>query len=266
MADILQSIIADKATEIGRLQAAVSVDDLYATAVAHEPVSFREGIEHTGHGIIAEFKRRSPSKGWIHRDADPVAVAPGYEREGTSAMSVLTDEKYFGGTLDDFRRVRSVTKLPLLRKDFVISEYQLHQAKAAGADAVLLIAAAISEDLCRRLAHIARSLGLETLLEIHSEEELSYLSDDITVIGVNNRCLGTFQTSLEASRYLAARLPRSVTRISESGIHSATDVVELMRAGYNGFLIGELLMREPDPPAALRALNKDITSLICNNQ
>ena len=212
MRDILDEIVAHKREEVaqyhhfypsGLLER--QAEDAIRRDKGHALPSFRQALLSSPTGIIAEFKRRSPSKGWIHRDADPAAVAPGYEREGTSAMSVLTDEKYFGGTLDDFRRVRSVTKLPLLRKDFVISEYQLHQAKAAGADAVLLIAAAISEDLCRRLAHIARSLGLETLLEIHSEEELSYLSDDITVIGVNNRCLGTFQTSLEASRYLAPR-------------------------------------------------------------
>lgn len=262
MADILESIIADKKVEIESLEKSISIDSLYADAAEHKPVSLRDSVMSHGYGIIAEFKRKSPSKGWIHRGADPSGVAPGYEKEGAAAMSVLTDGKYFGGSLDDLRRVRSMVSIPLLRKDFIISEYQLHQARAAGADAVLLIAAALSPGLCSRLAHIARTMGLETLLEIHSEEELSYLSDDISVLGVNNRCLGTFHTSLEASLHLAGKLPRSVVHISESGIHSAADLLMLRQAGYNGFLIGELLMREPEPPLALRSLQQDIDKMI----
>lgn len=261
MKDILRDIIADKRVEIASLKQRVSIDDLYNSAIEHEHVSFRSSIENTPNGIIAEFKRRSPSKGWIHRDANPEDVAPGYEKNGAAAMSVLTDEKYFGGTLKDVASVRSIVKLPILRKDFTVDEYQLHQAKAFGADAVLLIAAAISDTECRKLARIAHELGLETLLEIHNENELSYIGDDIDVIGVNNRHLGTFHTDIATSEYLASLMPQ-MTRISESGIHCAADVVRLQMLGYRGFLIGELFMSGDNPPQNLKKLNEDIDKLI----
>lgn len=261
MKDILRDIIADKRVEIASLKQRVSIDDLYNSAIEHEHVSFRSSIENTPNGIIAEFKRRSPSKGWIHRDANPEDVAPGYEKNGAAAMSVLTDEKYFGGTLKDVASVRSIVKLPILRKDFTVDEYQLHQAKAFGADAVLLIAAAISDTECSKLARIAHELGLETLLEVHNENELSYIGDDIDVIGVNNRHLGTFHTDIAASEYLAPLMPQ-MTRISESGIHCAADVVRLQMLGYRGFLIGELFMSSDNPPQNLKKLNEDIDKLI----
>lgn len=175
MKDILRDIIADKRIEVEKLKKDISIDNLYNNATEHKHADFRLSIENTSNGIIAEFKRRSPSKGWIHRDAKPEDVAPGYEKNGAAAMSVLTDEKYFGGTLEDVANVRQLVKMPILRKDFTIDEYQLHQAKAFGADAVLLIAAAISETECRKLARIAHELGLETLLEVHNEDEISYL-------------------------------------------------------------------------------------------
>lgn len=255
MKDILSDIIADKRVEIDGLKKTVSIDSLYAHAAGHAHAGFAAAIESAPTaGIIAEFKRRSPSKGWIHRDADPAAIVPGYEDGGAAAMSVLTDGKYFGGSLGDLAAVRPKVRMPILRKDFTIDEYQLHQAKACGADAVLLIAAAISEAECRRLARIAHGLGLETLLEVHSDGELSYISDDIDVVGVNNRNLGTFHTDLAASEYLAPKLPRSLTRISESGIKSPADIVRLQMLGYRGFLVGELLMRDGNPPQALREL------------
>ena len=262
MKDILKDIIADKRMEIDRLKHTMDVDSLYANAVEHMHVGFRSSIEGIPNGIIAEFKRRSPSKGWIHRDARPGDVAPGYEKNGAAAMSVLTDEKYFGGTLEDVAEVRGLVNLPILRKDFTIDEYQLHQAKASGADAVLLIAAAISEDECRRLARIAHDLKLETLLEVHNENELSYIGDDIDAVGVNNRHLGTFHTDIAASEYLAPRLPQSITRISESGIHCAADIVRLQMLGYGGFLIGEMFMKGDNPAQNLLNLNRDIENLI----
>lgn len=263
MKDILSDIIADKRVEIDGLKKTVSIDSLYAHAAGHAHAGFAAAIESAPTaGIIAEFKRRSPSKGWIHRDADPAAIAPGYEDGGAAAMSVLTDGKYFGGSLGDLAAVRSKVRMPILRKDFTIDEYQLHQAKACGADAVLLIAAAISEAECRRLARIAHGLGLETLLEVHSDGELSYISDDIDVVGVNNRNLGTFHTDLAASEYLAPKLPRSLTRISESGIKSPADIVRLQMLGYRGFLVGELLMRDGNPPQALRELLAGCRQLI----
>lgn len=263
MKDILSDIIADKRIEIDGLKNTVSIDSLYANAIEHTHAGFAAGIEGAPTaGIIAEFKRRSPSKGWIHRDADPAAIAPGYEAEGAAAMSVLTDTKYFGGSLDDLATIRPKVKMPILRKDFTIDEYQLHQAKAYGADAVLLIAAAISETECHKLARIAHELGLETLLEVHSENELSYISDDIDVVGVNNRNLGTFHTDIAASEYLAPKLPQTITRISESGIKCAADIVKLQMLGYRGFLIGELLMKGDNPPRALHDLLADCKQLI----
>lgn len=262
MKDILRDIIADKRIEIDGLKQGTSIDSLYENAAGHAHAGFRLAIENTPNGIIAEFKRKSPSKGWIHKDAKPENVAPGYEKNGAAAMSVLTDGKYFGGTLDDVASVRRLVKMPILRKDFTIDEYQLHQAKAFGADAVLLIAAAISEKECRRLARTAHELGLETLLEVHNEDEISYVCDDIDVVGVNNRHLGTFRTSLEASEFLARKLPQSITRISESGIKSAADIVRLQMLGYRGFLIGELFMSGENPAENLGRLNAEIDKLI----
>ena len=260
MEDILRDIIADKRIEIDELKQSTSIDSLYENAVEHTHAGFRAAIESTPNGIIAELK--SPSKGRIHKDAKPEDVAPGYEKNGAAAMSVLTDGKYFGGTLEDIANVRRLVKMPILRKDFTIDEYQLHQAKAFGADAVLLIAAAISEKECRRLARTAHELGLETLLEVHNEDEISYLCDDIDVVGVNNRHLGTFHTDLEASEFLARKLPQSITRISESGIKSAADIVRLQMLGYRGFLIGELFMSGEKPAENLAKLNADIDKLI----
>lgn len=265
MKDILRDIISDKRIEVEKLKKDISIDNLYNNATEHKHADFRLSIENTSNGIIAEFKRRSPSKGWIHRDAKPEDVAPGYEKNGAAAMSVLTDEKYFGGTLEDVANVRQLVKMPILRKDFTIDEYQLHQAKAFGADAVLLIAAAISETECRKLARIAHELGLETLLEVHNEDEISYLCDDIDVVGVNNRHLGTFHTDISTSEFLAPQLPQSITRISESGIRSASDIIRLQILGYRGFLIGEQFMSGDNPPENLGKLNADIEKLITSS-
>lgn len=260
--DILKEIIADKRIEVDAQKSRVSIDALYRDAAEHTHIPFRESITGTPNGIIAEFKRRSPSKGWIHRDANPQDIAPGYEQNGAAAMSVLTDTKYFGGTMQDIENVRAAVKLPILRKDFMIDEYQIHQARACGADAILLIAAAISEGTCRRLARIAHELGLETLLEVHGEAELSYVNDDIDVIGVNNRHLGTFHTDVAASEALAPLLPKSVTHISESGIRGAEDIIRLQMLGFSGFLIGELFMKGDSPAENLKKLNQEISQLI----
>lgn len=271
MRDILKDIVRDKAVELERRKQSVSIDELYRAADDHTHLPFRESILRKPNGIIAEFKRRSPSKGWIHADADPAPVAEGYERGGAAAMSVLTDEKYFGGTLADLRAARhAAATLPLLRKDFIIDEYQLHEARAAGADAVLLIAAVLSQAECKRLAGIAHELGLETLLEVHSESELDYAAEGYAdVVGVNNRHLGTFNTSTSVSGglaplFAAAHVAADTPRISESGIRGAADIVALQRMGYRGFLIGELLMRNDDPAAALSKLFADIDTLIAN--
>ena len=241
--------------------------------------SLRRALAESPTGIIAEFKRKSPSKGWIREEAVPEQVVPAYAAAGAAALSVLTDEPYFGGSLDFIRRVRPLVDIPILRKDFIIDPYQLYQAREAGADAVLLIAACLSREACAALLAEAHRLGLEVLLEIHSPEELVYVTPEVDVVGVNNRHLGSFvtdvKTSFEMAPLLAQRAdanyfsdkfaekpicaPPSTTPtratgpvlISESGISDPTTVRQLREAGFRGFLMGEHFMRQPDPGAAL---------------
>jgi len=244
--DILETIIATKRTEL-------------AGATAKKR-SLRQALAASPSGIIAEFKRKSPSKGWIHADAVPEQVVPAYAAAGAAALSVLTDESYFGGSLDFIRRVRPLVDIPILRKDFIIDPFQLAEAKLAGADAVLLIAACLSRTDCAALLAEAHRLGLEVLLEIHSPEELDYITPDVDVVGVNNRHLGTFvtdvQTSLDLAPLLAQRTPTHATGpvfVSESGISDPATVRALREAGFRGFLMGENFMKQPDPGAALGA-------------
>ncbi len=221
--------------------------------------SLKRALAESPSGIIAEFKRKSPSKGWIHADAFPEEVVPAYAKAGAAALSVLTDEQYFGGSLDFIRRVRPLVDIPILRKDFIIDPYQLYQAREAGADAVLLIAACLSREACAALTAEAHRLGLEVLLEVHSPEELDYITPDVDVVGVNNRHLGSFVTDVKTSFELAPALNKilrsaqddSRVFISESGISDPATVRALREVGYRGFLMGENFMKEPDPGAAL---------------
>lgn len=253
--DILQEIIAQKRIEIARQKEAVPEsrleEMLEADGKAGKAGRSMKASLAASAGIIAEFKRRSPSKGWIHRDADPAKTAASYSRAGASALSVLTDEPFFGGTLADLKRVREATNLPILRKDFVISRYQLLQAKLTGADAVLLIAAALAPDECRTLARNAHELHLEVLLELHKEDELECYCEFVDMVGVNNRNLGTFRTDVENSFRMAEKLPADALRLSESGLSSPETVNRLREAGYRGFLMGETFMKAPDPGKAL---------------
>ena len=241
--------------------------------------SLRQALLDSPTGIIAEFKRKSPSKGWIHPDAKPEEVVPAYAAAGAAALSILTDETYFGGSLDFIRRVRPLVDIPILRKDFIIDPVQLYEAWEAGADAVLLIAACLDHATCRALIAEAHRLGLEVLLEVHGADELDYITPEVDVVGVNNRHLGTFvtdvQTSFDLALLLAGALwraePKLVFRqtcpknnfgppageaagpvcISESGISNPETVRALRKAGFRGFLMGENLMKQPDPGAAL---------------
>ena len=229
--------------------------------------SLRQALLGSEAGIIAEFKRKSPSKGWIHADALPEQVVPAYAAAGAAAVSILTDESYFGGSLEFIRRVRPLVDLPILRKDFIIDPVQLVEARWAGADAVLLIAACLSRSDCAALLAEAHRLGLEVLLEIHSAEELEYVSSDVDVVGVNNRHLGSFvtdvQTSFELAPQLAMRadrnyfsdpekpMPATPVFVSESGISDPATVRSLREAGFRGFLMGEHFMKHADPGAAL---------------
>lgn len=212
--------------------------------------------KNQGIGIIGEFKRASPSLGEIRRDADPAEVARLYAAAGVCAISVLTEPEFFGGSLEDLRRVRAVADLPILRKDFIVDEYQIDEAAIAGADAILLIVAALTcEELARFRARAEDELGLDALIEVHSAAEMKCATNlGATLIGVNNRDLRTFSTSLETSKELAPFAPAGATLISESGIASPADIRQLAQCGYRGFLIGESLMRAPDPGAFIREL------------
>lgn len=209
MKDILSEIIANKRFEVDLQKQAISIEQLQE-GISEAPAirSMKQALVSSKSGVIAEFKRRSPSKGWIKQGALPEEIIPSYVKAGASALSILTDEKFFGGSLKDIRTARPLVEVPILRKDFIIDEYQLYQAKIVGADAVLLIAAALELEKCNELAEKAHSLGLEVLLEIHNSDELGYINKEVDMVGINNRNLGTFFTDVENSFRLAGQLPQ----------------------------------------------------------
>ena len=199
-------------------------------------------------GIIAEHKRKSPSKAVINNSLNLIDVAKGYENAGVSGMSVLTDEKYFGGTLEDLKTARNTCNLPLLRKEFIISEYQIIEAKASGADLILLIAAILTKDEIKSYSELAKSLGMEILLEVHNLEELEKsMMPSLDMIGVNNRNLKTFEVNLDISKSLSDRIPDDFVKVSESGISNVAAIKDLKTYGYQGFLIGENFMKTSNP-------------------
>lgn len=258
MGNYLEKIVARKREEVAVAKEAVSQADLTAmVADAPPPLPFAMSVVERN-GIIAEFKRRSPSKGEIHSGAiSPRDVVPAYCKAGVSAISCLTDADFFGGSLADLREAASVAKVPVLRKEFVIDEYQVLEARAHGASAILLIAAILSQDEARHLALMAKQLGMEVLMELHNEDEVGYVSEGVTVAGINNRDLRTFKVDLDHSIRVAHMLPASLPRISESGIGGVDDMVKLRGAGFDGFLIGECFMREANPGAACQRLCDD---------
>ena len=265
MNDILEEIVAHKRKELKELKGILPLHDLaekveeYLANDKRQTLSMRQSLAESDSGIIAEFKRRSPSKGWIKEDGEPTVIPPSYAENGAAALSILTDEKFFGGKLKFIQQARPlVPRTPILRKDFIIDEYQLLQARQIGADAVLLIAACLSKQKCKELARKAHALGLETLLEVHSEPELEYVGDNIDMVGVNNRNLGTFHTDVQNSYRLANLLPKDYLLVSESGISNPLTVRELRQAGFRGFLIGETFMKTPNPGLALKEFIKGI--------
>lgn len=255
MKDILQEIVATKRAEIDRRKRETDLQALYRQAETPRTTrhSLREALRSSSTGIISEFKRRSPSKGWINRDADVQSVVRAYQQAGATALSVLTDTPYFGGTDDDLRAARQTCTLPILRKDFTVDEFQLVESRALGADAVLLIAAALTREQCRRFAEIAHQLELEVLLEIHDQSELDYYSEYVDVLGVNNRNLGSFHTDVANSFRLIEQMPQEATPISESGISNPDTVKELRAIGFKGFLIGENFMKTDAPGDSLKS-------------
>ncbi len=254
MKDILSEIIANKRFEVDLQKQSISLEQLQnSLETTVKQRSLKEALKSSSSGIIAEFKRRSPSKGWINRKAQAEDIVPGYANAGASAVSILTDEKFFGGNLKDIKDARPLIDIPILRKDFIVDEYQLYQAKIIGADAVLLIAAALKKEELHALAAKAHELGLEVLLEIHSVEELKYINANMDVIGINNRNLGTFFTDVENSFRLAEQLPSDAVLVSESGISDPATVKRLQKAGFKGFLIGENFMKTDNPELALKS-------------
>lgn len=219
------------------------------------PHAFLRALETDGINIIAEFKRRSPSKGVIREGANPMEIARAYQAGGAVAMSVLTEEDYFAGSLDDLRQVKRTVSLPVLRKDFIVEEFQVYESAVAGADAILLIVAALDDELLSHMRRLAEEeLQIDALVEVHTSEELKRaVACGAKLIGVNNRDLRTFEVSLDTSMSLAREAPADALLISESGLNSATDLQRLYDAGYRGFLIGETLMRAEDPEQALRS-------------
>ena len=255
MKDILTEIVAHKHIELKEQRERTP---LRALAAQVEPLlssptpSMRAALTASPSGIIAEFKRRSPSKGWIKEDGRADIVPLAYAKNGAAALSILTDQRFFGGDDSFIVEARaSGVELPILYKNFVVDEYQLLQARLCGASAVLLIAACLKKAECRTLFEVAHSLGLEVLLEMHSEEELEYAELEPDMCGINNRNLGTFVTKVGNSFRLAELLPRDACKVSESGISRPHTVRQLREAGFNGFLIGESFMKENDPGAAL---------------
>ncbi len=252
MNDILSEIIANKRFEVDLQKRAISLEQLEEGVSEAAPTrSMRQSLASSPTGIIAEFKRRSPSKGWIKQQAQVEEIVPAYAQAGASALSILTDEKFFGGTLGDIRTARPLVELPIIRKDFIIDEYQLYQARLVGADAVLLIAAALTQERCLELTEKAHELSLEVLLELHHPDELAYIHPGVDMVGVNNRNLGSFVTDIENSFRLARKLPIDTVLVSESGISHPDIVRQLQQAGYRGFLIGENFMRTGNPSEAL---------------
>ena len=253
--DILDQIIAHKRVEVAgwKEETPFRVLEARVEPLLQTPVpSMAAALLRSETGIIAEFKRKSPSKGWIKEEGDAGVIPLSYERSGASALSILADGKYFGGSPQFIRQAReSGVTIPILYKEFVVDEYQLYLARLSGASAVLLIAAALDWQQCRRLLGTAHALGLEVLLEMHSQSELEYAALEPDMCGVNNRNLGTFETRVENSFHLAGELPEAAVKVSESGIGSPETVLALRQAGFRGFLVGERFMKEPDPGAAL---------------
>ena len=277
--DILSEIIAHKRTEVELQKQSVSPEQLReqvqklmeSSSVPRH--SMRQALASSPTGIIAEFKRRSPSKGWIYETAKAEEIRTAYETAGASALSILTDEKFFGGSLRDISTARPLVDIPILRKDFIIDEYQLLQARIVGADAVLLIAACLTQKECTTLTTQAHALGLEVLLEIHNPSELPYINKEVDMLGVNNRNLGTFVTDVKNSFRIARQLQQAIGSkkgasdvrnmpilVSESGISHPETIRSLRAAGFRGFLIGEAFMKTDHPGDTLKDFISPIIS------
>jgi indole-3-glycerol phosphate synthase len=250
--NILEEIVQHKKMEVTSSKLIIPICELeqmkYFTRQTLKLTDYLRSSEKTG--IITEFKRKSPSKGMINKTSSVEEVTQGYTSAGASALSILTDFNFFGGSVDDLMKARKVNNIPILRKDFIIDEYQVIEAKSLGADAILLIAAILNKKQARELASKAKEMGLQILLELHEESELDIANEFIDLIGINNRNLKTFMVDPEHSVKLAEKIPDEFLKISESGIESPDDIIFMMQHGFEGFLIGETFMKNENPGKA----------------
>ena len=261
MKNILDTIVARKWAEIEQAKENISTKELESTIAFEKPViSFTKTLEKSHHeaGIIAEFKRKSPSKGIFNAHAQPDIVCPGYETAGATACSILTDTDFFGGRKEDLIAARPLVNIPILRKDFMVDEYQFLEAKSWGADIVLLIAAILSPKRTLELATFAKSFGLQVLLELHEEEELEHVNQYVDLVGINNRNLKNFEVDIERSARMAEQLNKNYVLVAESGIASPETITYFRGFGFKAFLMGETFMREEDPASACRKFIKSI--------
>ena len=244
---ILDTIIARKKEEVVQSKKQYSIKDLQDQLFfSRSTLSLKKTLVSRS-GIITEFKRKSPSKWIINANSTPIEVTKAYEENGASAISILTDSDFFGGSSEDILKVRNDIKIPILRKDFMIDEYQFFEAKAMGADVILLIASCLTPSQVKEFTHLAHELNLEVLLEIHSEEELKHIHSDVDFVGINNRNLKDFKVDLQHSVNLKNQLPKDIFSIAESGIYTEEDYKFLKEKGFNGFLMGEYFMKSEFP-------------------
>lgn len=265
MSTILDTIIAAKKKEIEKLKPLSSIERFRKEGFFWEVSnrSLKESLLSPGTtGIIAEFKRKSPSKGWFKPGKLEVeTVVKYYNSQGAAGMSVLTDQQFFGGDLDDLIQAKVISDIPVLRKDFMIDPWQIAEAKAFGADVILLIAACLSPREVQELAIFAKTIGLEVILEIHNEEELQHICAEVDMVGVNNRNLKTFEVDIDTSLQLIGSIPVDKPAIAESGISEVETIVQLRKAGFKGFLIGETFMKATDPGEAFSQFVADLKSV-----
>jgi indole-3-glycerol phosphate synthase len=258
--NVLSEIIAQKRLRVARAKELVGFyvlrDQAFAKRTSAKPHALRAALQIEGVNIIAEFKRRSPSKGVIREDADLSSIVRSYQAGGAVALSILTEEDYFDGALSDLVEAKTLVNLPVLRKDFVFDEYQIYESAVVGADAVLLIVSVLDDRQLESLRRVAEDdLGMDALVEVHNSEEMDRAAScGAKIVGVNNRNLRTFEVSLETSVELASLAPRDALLVSESGLSTGADLRRLQEKGFSGFLIGESLMRARDPETALRDL------------
>ena len=246
---ILDKIVRDKKLEVDKLSSNSSIKELESSRLfSRQCISLKDSILKNTGGIICEFKRRSPSNNNINYKSNVSEVVKGYQKAGAAGLSILTNKQYFDGDIKDIIEIRDISSIPILRKEFIISEYQIIEAKSIGSDAILLIASILSKEEIKNYSSLAKNIGLEVLFEIHDAEELEKISgENIDIIGVNNRNLDTLEIDIQNSVDLYSKIPNSFVKISESGISKVESILKLREVGYQGFLIGENFMKTDDP-------------------